>query len=394
MKLERRHLWYAGTLAAAAWLAVRMLRPETITVDAAPAVVGPLLATVGDEGQTRVRFRHLITAPVAGRLERVTLEVGDTVTRGMVVARLAPLPLDARSLEQAEAALEAARDLERMSEAAVEQARAALEQARQDLSRGKELGARGGLAPADVERLQLTAQAREREVEALEARARAAKHDVQRARSALLASGTVAGGAQTLRLSCPIGGRVLAIPERSERTVLPGEVLLEVGDPADIEIVVDLLSTDAVRVAPGQRLLVSGWGGDSTLVGSVRQVEPSGFTKVSALGVEEQRVNVVGDFAVPPARLGDRFRLDVRVVLWEADSVLKVPASALFRRGDAWALFAIEDGRARERTVTTGHESSTETEVLSGVQPGDLVIRHPTDRIREGTRVSYMPPRD
>jgi HlyD family secretion protein len=392
-KLERRHLWYAVALAAAAWLGVRMLRPETIRVDAAPAVVGPLVATVGDEGQTRVRFRHLITAPVTGRLERVTLEVGDTVMPGMVVARLAPLPLDVRSREQAEAALEAARDLERMSAAAVEQAAAVLEQARQDLARGKELGARGGLAPADVERLQLTVQAREREVEALEARTRAATHDVQRARSALLASGTAAG-AETLRLTCPIGGRVLDIPERSERTVLPGAVLLEVGNPADIEIVVDLLSTDAVRVSPGQRLLVSGWGGDSTLEGRVRQVEPSGFTKVSALGVEEQRVNVVGDFDAPPARLGDRFRLDVRVVLWEGDSVLKVPASALFRRGDEWALFTIEEGRARERTVTAGHESSTETEILSGVTPGALVIRHPTDRIREGTRVSYMPPRD
>jgi HlyD family secretion protein len=311
----------------------------------------------------------------------------------MVVARLAPLPLDARSRQQAEAALEAARDLERMSEAAVKQAGAALEQARQDLARGEELGARGGLAPADVERLRLTAQAREREVEALEARARAAKHDVQRAQSALLASGSAARG-QTLRLTCPIGGRVLAVPERSERTVLPGEVLLEVGDPADIEIVVDLLSTDAVRVSPGQRLLVTGWGGDSTLEGRVRQVEPSGFTKISALGVEEQRVNVVGDFDVPPARLGDRFRLDVRVVLWEGDSVLQVPASALFRRGDAWALFTIEGGRARERTVTVGHESSTATEMLSGVEPGDLVIRHPTDRIREGSRVSYTLPRN
>jgi HlyD family secretion protein len=131
-----------------------------------------------------------------------------------------------------------------------------------------------------------------------------------------------------------------------------------------------------------------------TLEGRVRQVEPSGFTKISALGVEEQRVNVVGDFDVPPARLGDRFRLDVRVVLWEGDSVLQVPASALFRRGDAWALFTIEGGRARERTVTVGHESSTATEMLSGVEPGDLVIRHPTDRIREGSRVSYTLPRN
>jgi len=392
MTLHRRHLWYAIGLAVAAWLGVRLLRPETVVVDAAPVTVGPLVATIGDEGQTRVRHRHIITAPLPGRLERIALEVGDSVARGMVVARLAPVPLDARSRQQAEAALEAARDLERMSTAAVAQGRIALEQAQQDLARGQELGARGGLAPADVERLQLTRDARAREVEALEARARAAVHDVQRAQSALLASGTAAG-AQTLLLTCPIGGRVLAIPERSERTVQAGEPLMEIGDPADIEIVVDLLSTDAVKVSPGQGLRVTGWGGDSALTGRVRRIDPAGFTKISALGVEEQRVNVIGDFDAAPGRLGDRYRVDVEVVLWQGDSVVKVPASALFRRGDGWALFTIENGRARERAVTVGHESSTETEIISGVEPGSLVIRHPTDRIRNGTRVRYQPPR-
>ena len=391
MTLHRRHLWYALGLAALAWLGFRVLRPEAIAVDAAPARVGPLLATVGDEGQTRVRHRHIITAPLPGRLERITLDVGDTVTRGMVVARLAPLPLDARTRQQAEAALESARDLEAMSAAAVAQARTALAQARQDLVRGQELGARGGLAPADVERLQLTLQAREREVEALEARARAAVHDVQRAQSALAAAGTAAG-TQLLLLTCPIGGRVLAIPERSERTVQPGEPLLEVGDPADIEIVVDLLSTDAVKVSPGQRMLVTGWGGDSALAGRVRRVEPAGFTKISALGVEEQRVNVIGDFDATPGQLGDRYRLEVQIVLWEGDSVLTVPASALFRRGDQWALFAVEDGRAEERMVTVGHESAAEAEIQGGIAPGDIVIRHPTDRIRTGARVTVPIP--
>ena len=387
MALQRRHLWYVAALAAAAWLATRMLRPETVVVDAAPATVGPLVVTVGDEGQTRVRHRHIITAPVPGRLERITLDVGDTVAAGRVVARLAPLPLDARSRQQAEAALDAARDLSQMSQAAVEEARTSLEQARQDRQRGEQLAATGGLAPADVERLQLTERARARELDAAVARAQAAAHDVERAQSALLASGSAAG-APLLLLTCPVGGRVLAIPERSERTVQAGATLLEIGDPGDLEIVVDLLSTDAVKVQPGQRLLVTGWGGDSTLGGRVRRVEPAGFTKISALGVEEQRVNVIGEFVDPPGRLGDRYRLDVRVVLWQGDSVLTVPSSALFRRGDEWALFTIVDGRARERIVTVGHESSTAAEVLSGVERGDLVIRHPTDRIHDGTRVT------
>jgi len=390
MRLQRRHLWYAAGMIAAAWLAFRLLRPETIAVEVAPATVGSLLVTVGDEGQTRVRHRHIVTAPVPGRLQRITLEVGDTVAAGAVVARLAPLPLDARSRSQAEAALEAARDLERRSVAGVEQARTALEQAKQDRARAEQLAAAGGIARGDLERLRLEELTRQREVEAAEAGARAAAHDVQSARSALMASGTAAG-ARTLPLTCPVGGRVLAIPERSERTVQAGESLLEIGDRSDLEIVVDLLSTDAVKASAGQRMLVTGWGGDSTLEGRVRLVEPAGFTKVSALGVEEQRVNVVGDFVTVPARLGDRFRLDVRLVLWEGDSVLKVPASALFRRGDQWVVFVAQEGRAREREVTVGHESSTESEITAGVARGEMVIRHPTDRVRDGTPVTYLP---
>ncbi len=389
MRLQWKHLWYAAGALAVSWIGARMLRPERIAVDVAPAAVGPLVETVGDEGQTRVRHRHIISAPLAGRLQRITLEVGDTVTAGMVVARLAPLPLDARSRQQAEAALETARDLERMSVAAEQEARTALEQARLDLRRGEALAAGGGLAPADLERLQLNERARAREVEGARAHAEAATHDVERARSALMAAGT-ASGAATLRLTCPIGGRVLAIPERSERTVLPGQALLEIGNPADLEVIVDLLSTDAVKVSPGQRLLVDGWGGEGTLGGSVRRVEPAGFTKISALGVEEQRVWVIGDFDTVPGRLGDRYRLDVRVVLWEGDGVLKVPASALFRRGEAWALFTVEDGRARERAVTVGHESSSESEIRAGLDAGAVVIRHPTDRIRDGGRVQAV----
>jgi HlyD family secretion protein len=282
--------------------------------------------------------------------------------------------------------LEASRDLERRSVAGMAQARTALEQARQDRRRAEPLLEPGGIAPAEVERLRHVEETRQRELEGAEAGARAAAHDLEAARSALVASGSAAG-ARTLRLICPIGGRVLAVPERSARTVQAGETLLEIGDPADLEIVVPLLSTDAVKVSPGMRMLVTGWGGDSVIEGRVRRVEPAGFTKVSALGVEEQRVNVVGDFVAVPAGLGDRFRLDVRLVLWQGDSVLKVPASALFRRGDRWALFVVEDGRARERQVTVGHESSAEAEIAGGLARGETVIRHPTDRINDGTRV-------
>jgi HlyD family secretion protein len=172
--------------------------------------------------------------------------------------------------------------------------------------------------------------------------------------------------------------------------VAPGEPLLEVGDPGDLEVVVDLLSADAVRVGVGAPIRVTGWGGSGTLTGQVTRVDPAGFTKVSALGVEEQRVNVVGALDSVPASLGHRFRVDVRVVLWAADSVLAVPSSALFRRGDQWAVYRIENGRARERPVTVGHESASDSEILEGLAPGDLVIRHPSDRIRDGVRIRAM----
>ena len=391
MKLQRRHAWYAGTVALVTLLVIWMLRPEAVAVETATAVVGPLATTVGDEGQTRVRDRHVVTAPVPGRLERIALEVGDPVRPGMVVARLAPSPLDARSRQQAEAALAASRDLERSAAASVGEARAALEQARADRQRAERLVAGGGIAPAEVERLQILERVRQRELEAAESRASAAAHDVDAARSALVSSDAGLGaGARTLNLTCPVGGRVLTIPERSARTVTPGEPILEVGDPGDLEIVVDLLSADAVKVEPGMPMLLTGWGRDSVLTGRVRRVDPSGFTKISALGVEEQRVNIVGDLAAAAPSLGDRFRIDVQVVLWQSDSVLKVPSSALFRRGDGWALFVVEKGRARERQVTIGHESSTESEVLHGVAQGDRIIRHPTDQVRDGVRVTYV----
>ncbi len=391
MRWQPRYFGYGITLLLVGWLAFRLLRPATHEVEVATATRGPLRETVTEEGMTRVRHRHLISAPVPGRLERLSFEVGDLVEAGEVVAQLAPLPLDARSREQAVAALAAATDRQRMAEAGAEEARTALELTRRDRQRAEQLAVAGAVSNAELERLQLGERAREREVAAAVAQADAAAHDVEAARATLAAAGS-ATGARTLTLTCPIGGRVLAIPERSERTVLPGETLLEIGDPTTLEIVVDLLSTDAVRVMPGQRLLLTGWGEDTTLEGAVRRVDPGGFTKVSALGVEEQRVNVIGDFLVPPERLGDRFRLDVHVVLWEAPDVLKVPSSALFRRGEAWALFVIEEGRARERVVQVDHESTSESEITGGLSEGAVIIRHPSDQVREGSRVRALVP--
>ena len=385
MRMPRRALTWGIAGGLAALLAWRALRPEVLQVDAAGAAHGPLMVTVGDQGETRARHRHVVTAPSAGRVERIALEVGDRVLPGTVVARLAPVSLDARGREQARAALDAARDLERVAAAVVEEARAALEQARADRQRAERLLSGGGIAPAEVERLALIERGSAEEVTAAEARHRAAVHDVEAARSLLESDDS-----RTVPVVCPLGGVVLGVPEPSARTVAPGEPLLEVGDPRDLEVVVDLLSADAVRVEVGAPMRVTGWGGSGTLTGRIVRVDPAGFTKVSALGVEEQRVNVVGALDSVPASLGHRFRVDVRVVLWAADSVLAVPSSALFRRGDQWAVYRIENGRARERPVTVGHESASDSEILTGLAPGDLVIRHPSDRIRDGVRIRAM----
>lgn len=385
MATTKRLLRYSALSLGAVWLGYLALRPNRVDVDLALATVGPLQETVGDEGRTRSRHRHLVTAPVAGRVERIAFEVGDSVAAGTVVARLAPLALDPRTREQATAALAAARDLERMADAAVSQARAALQQARDDRGRAERLLPGGGIAEAEVERLVLIERGRQADLDAAEARHRAAGHDVVAARSALLAAAEPGG--RGLAIVCPLGGRVLAVPDQSARAVAPGEPLLEIGDPADLEIVVDLLSSDAVRVTPGDRLLVSGWGGEDLLTGRVLRVEPAGFTKLSALGVEEQRVNVIGLLDTVPVRLGDRFRVEVRVVLWADDAVLKIPSSALFRRGAEWAVFVVEGGRARERVVAVGRESGAESQILTGLIEGAEVIRHPTDRIADGVRV-------
>jgi HlyD family secretion protein len=219
---------------------------------------------------------------------------------------------------------------------------------------------------------------------AAESRAAAAAHEVEQARAALLAAGPGA----TIALRSPVCGRVLAVPERSERVVAAGTPLMEVGDCSDLEAVVDILTTDAVEVRPGARILVQPWtDGSPPLEARVRRVEPAAFTKVSALGVEEQRVNVIADFVTRAEGLGDGFRIEVRIVLWEGTDVLKVPSSALFRSGEQWAVFVVEGGRARLRTVEMGHRSPSEAEITAGLAAGDVVVRHPSDRVADGVRV-------
>jgi HlyD family secretion protein len=353
---------------------------------------GPLEVVVSEEGRTRVRQRYVVAAPVTGRLERIALDEGDAVTAGSVVARVSPAPLDPRGEAQAQARLEAALAAQREAAARVGQADAALAQAERELRRARQLAASGTLAAQGLEQAELARTSRSQERDAALEAADASAHEVEAARAALLASGGgqdagAGGSVAVIEVPAPASGQVLRVLEESARVVAVGTPLLEIGDPTDLELVVDVLSADAVKIRPGGEMRLEAWGGDEALRARVRRVEPSGFTKLSALGVEEQRVNVIGDFVDPPGALGDGYRLEAEIVVWRAEDVLRAPASALFRRGGDWHVFAVDGGRARLRAVEVGHRGTDAVEIRGGLEPGIGLVLHPTDRIEDGVRI-------
>jgi HlyD family secretion protein len=371
-----------------------LLRPARIAVDVAEVRRGALRQTVDEEGETRVRQRYTIAAPTAGRLLRIGIDEGQDVAAGATVAQIEPAPLDPRDLASARARLEAAEATKRAADAGVRRTEAALEQAKRDAARAERLFQAGTLSTDGREKAKLAEIDAAQAFEAARFAADAALHEVEAARAVLLATGTpsapgtaCADERPCVDVRAPVAGRVLRIFEESERIVAAGMPLVEIGDPASIEIVVDILSTDAVRVSPGARVSIEEWGGEGSLEARVHLVEPSAFTKVSALGVEEQRVNVIAHLASPEPRLGDRYRVEARIVLWEGEDVIQVPASALFRHGTAWAVFVVDGGRARLREIEVGHLATFDAEIVRGLTVGETVILHPSDRVSDGTRV-------
>lgn len=386
-------------VAGAAALLFIAFRPAPVRVEMARVERGQLQVTVDEDGKTRVRDRFVMAAPVAGRVERIVLHEGDRVEPGTIAARMHPLPLDPRTRAEAGARLDAAAAEKRAADARVEQARAALEQARRTANRARQLSATGTFSAQERELAELSEATAEKELEAATFAAKAADYHMQAAQAALLAPdhegdalvGTCTSGDGTcIELRSPIHGTVLRVPEESERVVAVGTPLLEIGDSSALEIVIDVLSADAVKVKPGARVFIEDWGGEGTLQARVRLVEPSGFTKLSALGVEEQRVNIIADFVRPPDSLGDGFRVEARILVWEGEDVLKIPGSAPFRRGQTWNAFVVESGRAHLREIDLGHRSSRHVEVLHGLEAGETVILHPGDQVHEGARVAPL----
>src|SRR6516225_946882 len=379
-------LWgFAGGVLAV--FVILTFRPSPVLVETASVTRGPIQITVNAEGRTRVRERYVVSAPVMGRLGRIELSEGDVVKPGTLLTELIPAPLDARTISQNRAALQAAEAESRAANAQVEQARATLDQAQRDRQRYERLSETGVIAPK-IRDDAVTAEAvAAKALEAAKFSANAARFRVETARSALLSATADAGaGAQPIRLRSPANGRILRVLQESERVVQAGTPLIEIGDPAAIELVFDVLSSDAVKIAPGAAILVENSGTETALQGHVQTVEPSAFTKVSALGIEEQRVNIIGKLDESSV-LGDGYRIDGRIVIWSAPSVLRVPISALFRTGDSWSVFLVRGGYAVLQTVQIGHRNENEAEVLSEVTEGDLVVRYPNDSLRDRARV-------
>ena len=373
-------------------LVVFWLRPKPLRVDTAKAVRGPLQVTVDGEGKTRVRDRYIVASPVDGRLRRITLRRGDAVQQAQLIAQIESLPLsplDPRQRAEANARVNAAEDTKRESDAIVERAKASYEQARREFERSERLVAAGVVSRQELERAQTAMDVAVREVDAAKSKSETAAHDVEVARSALLAlDRNQRQTVSTIQVRAPVAGRVLRVIEESERVVGAGTPLVELSNPSKLEVLIELLSTDAVKVQPGAEVLIERWGGDTVLQARVRLIEPSAFTKVSALGVEEQRVNVIADFTKPSETLGDGYRVEGRVVIWESEDVLKVPSSALFRTGDTWTVFVVESGKAYRRHVQVGQRTPFEVEISSGIDQGAQIIVHPSNEITEGTAIT------
>jgi HlyD family secretion protein len=375
--------------------------PTTFPVDVAPVARGPLTVTVDEEGVTRVRDRFVVSAPVSGRVLRIELEPGDRVNRGQIVARVRAEPpplLDARTRAEAEAGVESARAALGRARAEEQRTRATLAQAQRDLARNRALAATGAMAQRESETQEADVHVAEETVNAAAFAVRAAMSDLQRAEARLAPSTLEAPAGRVVSVTAPVAGVVLKRLRESETVVPAGDPLVEIGDPHGLEIVADLLSTDAVRVKVGARAFVEQWGGEKRLEARVRRIEPAGFMKISALGVEEQRVNVVLDFvdasSAARAALGDGYRVEVRVVIWESPDVVQVPTSALFRHGEQWAVYVFEGGRARRTLVDLGHQTGQYAEVLSGLDEGARVILHPGDTLVDGARVRERPAAD
>lgn len=388
----RRYLLVAAGAGAALVSLYWLLAPRSILVETTTVGEGPFTAVVEEDGRTRVRDRYVVSAPLSGYVNRSALRAGDAVTVGQTVATIAPNTpplIEARTRQELAERVGAAQASVEEAGALEERAQALLVRARSDLERTTQLRARGVATVAQLDRETATFQSAEREVAAADRHRHVAEHLLEQARAALRRSANGQSGERFV-VSSPTAGQVLKIFQESEAAIMLGAALIEVGDTSNLEVIVDLLTTDAARVRPGARVLLERTGVTSVLEGRVRRIEPSGFTKISALGVEEQRVWVVADITSPRnawSTLGDGYRVGVRIVVDELERALVVPVGALFRRGTDWTVFVVERGHAVFRKVELANRSGATAAIAQGLKVGETVILFPPSTLKAGTPV-------
>jgi HlyD family secretion protein len=393
-QLGKLVLAIAGIAAVAFYLWSLFARKVDVETDVVSQ--GPMQVTVDEDGKTRIHDRYVVSSPLLGTLLRIGLRPGDAVVANETVLATiqptAPGLLDARQLAQAEAREKAAELAVQQSISNLANVRELLNLAEKTFGRVSQLRQTDAASQQELDEVETQYQSQKNAFAVATMAEQIATFELQQAKAALLHANSVASdsGSPDFLIRSPIDGRVLRVFQESSAVVQPGTPLLELGDPTNLEIELDVLSADAVKVLPGNPVIVERWGGINALNGIVRRVEPAGFTKISALGVEEQRVNVILDITEPAAArptLGDGFRVECRIITWEADSVLRVPTSALFRLDKNWAVFVVENGVARRKTIEVGHRNREFAEIVSGLTESSQVILYPTDQIRDGVRV-------
>jgi HlyD family secretion protein len=406
----RKLIWIAAAAAAGA-LIFAGLRDQPVEVDLGMIARGPLLVTVNEDGETRIRDPYLISAPLAGRLLRIELEPGDAIAKGDTIAAIDPGEpglLDVRSEAESQARVSAAEAAYHRTQSQLEIAKAEYDQAQRYLERDQGRFEQQNISSATLEDTQHALRIARGNLAAAQSTLEISRFDLEQAKAAMVHSQSISApesrpGTRQFEIHSPIDGVVLRRFQESSAVIPIGERILEIGNPRDLEVRIDVLSQDAVRIQPGQRIIIEHWGGNDDLVAWVRRVEPSAFTKVSALGVDEQRVWVYADFSEPesiqqgqiadptgsdrnPPQLGDGYRIEARIVVWEQADVLKVPAGALFRDGDTWAVYRRDVGGKAERVpIQIGQRNDLEAEVIDGLTAGDRVVLHPSDKVTAGT---------
>ena len=393
----KRIIGIAIALAVVGMFVYAML-PQPVLVDTAVIAKGPLTVTVDEEGETRIREIYVVSTPIDGKVLRSPREVGDVVEKDKsllaIIEPSDPSFLDIRTRRELQASVAAAVASVRHSETEILRSESELRFAESDLKRAESLAERGTVSQRTLEKANLDVEVRKSALAQAHANLELRRQELESAKARLIGPEEdrkkLEDGSCCVEVRAPVSGRVLRIDKESEQIVKAGEPLVRIGDPKDLEIVVDLLSTDAVKVKAGAEAVIDGWGGLKPLGARVRRIDPAGFTKISALGIEEQRVNTVLDLTVTKNEmpdLGHDFRVFVRITVWNSEDAVKVPLSALFRNAQDWAVFRVQDGTAKITPVKIGQRNTRDAEILEGLKPGTRVILHPSDRVEDGTKV-------